>query len=80
MTKESTYRWIERGVFIITILVGVIFHIRDEAKDDAVIEVTLPLIVEDVNDVEKILRRHEEYWHNQNSINGRVIDYLNSDN
>ena len=74
-----SWRTIERVVFLVTILTGVIFYIRDEAKERAVRETTVENLMEKMDEMNNKLDRHETYWKNQSEINGRVITYIDID-
>ena len=76
---KLTWTKIKDYVYIATILIGAIFWVRDEAKEGAVIETNMQNIVDDIADINKKLDRNEEYWINQNEINGRVITYIDID-
>lgn len=77
--KANYWKWVERGIYIFTLIIMVLFWMRDEAKEDAVIETDMKNLADDVSDINKKLDRNEEYWQNQNRINGRVITYIDID-
>lgn len=73
---KNKWQWIERGIYLISIIIGVLLFLRDEAKDDALIETKLNILIE--ND-----EKQETYIERQNEINGKFVilyDYfINSD-
>ena len=69
MEKRDMWRWVERGVWALGIVIGVLLWLRDEAKDDAIIETQLKQLVE--ND-----KARTEYWNRQNEINGRILTWI----
>lgn len=70
--NQINWKWIERGIYLITIISGIIFYFRDEAKEEATIDTTLKAIKEKVDDFDK-------RWQNQSELNGRVIMYIELD-
>jgi len=69
---EKKWKWIERAVWALTLIIGVLLYFRDEAKDDAMIETQLNILIE--ND-----KQRTEYWNKQNEINGRIMLYMQLD-
>lgn len=76
---KATWIKIKDYVYIATILIGALLWLRDEAKEDAVVETNMQNLINDIADINKKLDRNEEYWINQNEINGRVITYIDID-
>jgi len=76
---KVNWRTAERIIWSLTILVGILFYVRDEAAEKAITEHTLADVLSEVDDINKKLDRHESYWINQNQINGRVITYIDID-
>ena len=73
------WRTVERIVWLLTIIVGVLLFIRDEAKDRATIENEVAHMREEVKEINKKLERYGEYWMEQKEVNGAVIRALNAD-
>jgi len=76
---EITWKKIERTVYILTILVGVIFYIQDEAKEKATTDLTIVVHTEDIQEIKSKLERNEEYWLEQKEVNGAIITALSLD-
>ena len=76
---KINWKIVERFVYIATILVGVIFYIRDAGRDKAIIETTMNVVLEDVKEIKKELNKYDEYWIQQTEINGRIIMYIELD-
>ena len=74
-----SWRNIERLVFILTVLVGIIFHFRDKAKMEATTEVKIVVHDADIAEIKAKLERNEQYWLEQKEVNGAFIQYLNLD-
>ncbi len=70
--KKDYWRWVERAVWLFGIVIGAMLWLRDEAKDDAIIETQLKILIE--ND-----EKRTEYWNRQNEINGRIIMFMELD-
>ena len=66
---KLTWQNIKDIIYVITIVVGVLLFLRDEAKDEALIEVTLNQLVK--ND-----EKREGYWVNQLEFNGTVNEFI----
>ena len=66
------WRWIERLAWSLTIIASLIFYTRDEARDEALVETKLNILIE--ND-----EKRTEYWNRQNEINGRILMYMELD-
>jgi hypothetical protein len=65
LTREN----IKDLIYAITIVVGVLLFLRDEAKDDAILEVELKQLIR--ND-----EKREDYWNNQLEFNGTVNEFI----
>lgn len=82
MTKEEikvTWRNIERIVYICTILIGVIFYARDEAKEEATIETEMVNMADDIKEMRSKLNDHDGYWLEQKEVNGAIVTALSLD-
>ena len=76
---KINWKIVERVIYLSTILIGIIFYVRDEAKEKAVIETSMQDVSEDVRDIKKKLDENDEYWRKQTEINGRIIMYIELD-
>ena len=76
---EFKWRSIERVVYVATILVGVIFYVRDEARERAVSETIVNSLLEEVEEINTKLEKHGDYWLEQKEVNGAVITALSID-
>lgn len=76
---KVTWARIKDIIYVLS-LVGVIITWRvDKARTQAVVETNMVNLMEEVEDINAKLDRHETYWINQNEINGRVITYIDID-
>lgn len=76
---KVNWKIVERVIYLSTILIGIIFYVRDEAKEKAVIETSMQDVSEDVRDIKKKLEKNDQYWRKQTEINGRIIMYIELD-
>ena len=73
------WRTIERIVFVLTIIIGVIFHFRDKAKSEATTEVKITVHDEDIEWIKRQIEVQNGYWLEQKEVNGAVIRALQLD-
>jgi len=76
---EKVWKWAERTVFALTILIGLVFYIRDNAVDRAMMSARLDQLEQNQEDMLMKMQEFERYWRRQNEINGRIIQYLDMD-
>lgn len=76
---DNIWRWLERIIFMSTILIGVIFYVRDNAVDRAMMASRLEQLEKNQDEMLNKMQEFERYWRRQNEINGRIIQYLDLD-
>ena len=76
---EAKLKWIERVIYLVTILVGVIFYIRDEAVEKSVLQGDLVEMKGHQLEIISKLDKNDIYWKEQMEINGRVVMYIELD-
>jgi hypothetical protein len=76
---SKTKEWIKWAVWVGSILIGVIFWFRDEAKEKATTEVTLQNMEEKIDRVLEKQKTYDGYWHEQTEINGRIVTWMELD-
>ena len=74
--KKLRWRWLERSIYLLTIVVGIQFYIRDEAVEKATMEVTIVTVTDDIGEIKDKLDEYGKYWLEQRGINARIITYI----
>jgi len=78
--QKDNVRWaVWIGTLILAGLVWVLDESKDNAKYEALVEVTIPEIKEDTEKILKKLEDHEKRWREQSEFNGGVNAYFRID-
>lgn len=80
---KLTWKQIKDYVYIISIILMVVFYFRDEAKEKAVMEVTLKEVRDDVSEIKSLqnnkFRTYDQYWIENTKSITRIITVLELD-
>jgi len=72
-TKEPIYKkylsYLKDAVYIITILIGILFYLRDNNRNKVILETT-------VQNNTKTLEKVEQFMESQATLNGQFIQYM----
>jgi len=78
--QKENVKW---AVWIGTLIIGALIWVLDESKDnakyEALVEVTIPEIREDQKEIMKTLEKHEDRWIEQAEWAGGVNAYIRID-
>ena len=78
--QKDNVRWaVWIGTLIIAGLVWVFDESKDNAKYEALVEVTIPEIKADTEEIKEILKDYEKRWLVQSEFNGGVNAYFRID-
>jgi len=70
------WQYVERTIYIITILLAVFFHFRDKATKQAVLETKIETMIQNQESILNKFKEADIKWEKQAEINGKITVFM----
>jgi uncharacterized protein with HEPN domain len=73
---KITWQYIERTIYLLTVVIGVVFYFRDKATRQAVFETKIEIMLENQKNILEKFKETDIKWEKQAEINGTITTYM----